>query len=147
MHAMTPFDRPTGADSVAPRLLDARPAGPLSILLLSVDGVPGGVCDELLFEVLLFERQRACRAWRQGDCIAVLRASEELDAVLWAAQIRERLHEHGLRLSAGVASADGAKGATRLLEQAEWALGRARHFGGDMVLAHSTTEAVGDARC
>ncbi len=147
MHATTPFDRPTLVDPVSrPRLLRSRPQGPLSIILLAVDGAPGGVCDELLFEVLLFERQPGCRAWRQGDCVTVLRASNELDSVLWAAQIRERLHEHGLRLSAGVASADGSKVASRLFEEAEWALDRARHHGGDMVLAHSTTEAVGDAR-
>jgi hypothetical protein len=147
MHATTLLDRPTLADPVArPRLLRSHPHGPLSILLLSVDGAPGGVCDELLFEVLLFERQPGCRAWRQGGCIAVLRAADELDAVLWAAQIRERLHEHGLRLSAGVSSSDGTKDAARLFDEAEWALDRARHHGGDMVLAHSTTKAVGDAR-
>jgi len=145
MHAMTPFDRPTLADPVArPRLPRAR--GPLSIILLAVDDTPEGVCDELLFEVLLFERRPGCRAWRRDGCIAVLRASGELDSVLWAAQIRERLHEHGLRLSAGVATADETKSATHLFDEAEWALDRARHHGGDMVLAHSTTESVGDAR-
>lgn len=146
MHATTLLDRPTLADPVArPRLLERQPAdGPLSIVLLSVDDRAGGVCDELFFEVLLFEHQPSCRAWRQGDCVAVLRASDELDAVLWAGQIRERLHEHGLRLSAGVATATGANPASQLLAEAEWALDRVRHHGGDMVLAHSTTRLVGD---
>ncbi|MBO6938373.1 MAG: hypothetical protein JJ863_25620 [Deltaproteobacteria bacterium] len=130
-----------------PRLVERAPVkGPLSIVLLSVDGRPDGVCDELLFEVLLFDHQPSCRTWRQGDCVAVLRASDELDAVLWAGQIRERLHEHGLRLSAGVASTSGTKSAGRLLSEAEWALDRVRHHGGDMVLAHSTTVAVNDHR-
>lgn len=148
MHAMPLFDRPTLADPIArPRLVERQPFDePLSIVLLSVDDHDGGVCDELLFEVLLFERQSRSRAWRQGDCIAVLRAGDELDAVLWAGQIRERLHEHGLRLSAGVASATTPKAASQLLAEAEWALDRVRRHGGDMVLAHSTTVAVGDGR-
>jgi len=147
MHATPHFDRPTLTDPPArPRLLERPSDEPLSMVLLSVDDHPGGVCDELLFEVLLFESEPRCRAWRQGDCVAVLRASDELDAVLWAGQIRERLHEHGLRLSAGVATATNAKAPSRLLAEAEWALDRVRHHGGDMVLAHSTTVSVGDRR-
>lgn len=147
MHATTLLDRPILAEPFArPRLLERQPPGPLSIILLSVDDRAGGVCDELLFEVLLFEHQPSSRAWRQGDCVAVLRASDELDAVLWAGQIRERLHEHGLRVSAGVASAVGSKPAKQLFSEAEWALDRVRHHGGDMVLAHSTTVLVGDQR-
>ena len=126
-----------------------RPASssPLSLVLLSVDGHPGGVPEELLFEVLLFESDRRYRAWRQPGCVAVLRASDELDAVLWAGQVRERLHEHGLRISAGVATLTSPDvPAARMLDQAEWALERARHHGGDLVLAHSTTLAVNDLR-
>lgn len=143
MHASTALSHPTPTTRSAER---RSPEQPLSVALLSIDDGPH-LRDELLFEALLFQRGPHLKVWRQGESVAVLRASDELDTVLWAEQVRERLHEVGLRLSAAVASANatdgrGPKPAALILAEAERTLDEVRRHGGDMVLAHSTTQAV-----
>ena len=123
----------------------SRPAAaPLSLVLLAIEGHADELPDELIFEALLYRPEARVRVWRGAGSLAVLRAEDELDSVLWAGQVLDRLREHGLRLSAGVAS--GRDGREDLLARATATLDRARFHGGAMVLAWSTTAGVQRSR-
>ena len=115
---------------------------PVSLVLLSVDERPEGITDELLFDALLFRPERRIRIWRGPDHLAVMRSEDELDAVLWAQLVLERLRDLELRASAGVACV--RDGREDLVSRAHASLQRARFYGGSMVLAWSTTAAVRD---
>ena len=99
-----------------------------TILMLHADSPQGArwLCDQLP------------EAARQGDCLIVRREGGELDAVLFAEELRSDALRAGHRLSIGIAERIVGTSMTLTVTAAARALRRARELNGDITLTHST---------
>lgn len=77
-------------------------------------------------------------AARQGDSLIVQREGGELDAVLFAEELRSDAIREGHRLSIGLAERIPGTSMTLTVAAASRALRRARDLNGDITLSHST---------
>ena len=83
-------------------------------------------------------RDQLPEAARQGDALIMRREGSELDAVLFAEELRSDAIRAGHRLSIGVAERIPGTSMTLTVAAAARALKRARDLNGDITLSHST---------
>lgn len=96
-------------------------------------------------EALLRRPEDHYVAWSRGDVLAYLRRGDELDAVVWAEDLRMALWESEIPMTAGLACTVHLQGLIALESAASTALQKAVSLGGRLVLPHESLRAATDA--
>lgn len=126
--------------ALACRGVRPRPTLPLTLVQFQVREGREHTIARVFTEAVLRDPAEQYVHWVEGPRLSVLRAGEELEAMVWADEIRAATQALGIPVSGGVACCDELPRGSHLsdLERlAEAARTKATKLGGSLVVAHS----------
>lgn len=136
-------ERVCRGNEVTPRILGSF-SGSMPVSLIRFE-IASEAAEAVFIDAIFREPESQYVLWFDGGVLTVLRAGDELEAVVWADEIRASMQEFDIDLSAGVASTSalGSRGKlSTLVRMCDRARKKASNLGGRLVIAHSLLEAA-----